>query len=286
MNQLFRKLSFAVFFAAAFFIAGVSADSVQAAPYGSLYISGQRGESVTRGGTYHITEGNWRSTAFASNDTDACDILYVQVDGLPSSQLEDWFIGINTAYSGVPITTGTRTVPEHSTEISFLITSSGRAAQTFGTYTIHELVLVPEGEEFRCLRLTLSFEMSIRNATGPRDINGLLRFVDDGSSIPQSYPLLTKAKYSRSKNTLKLSGLEFEAGATVTVDGMTELTVAKVSPRTIKAKNVTLSAGIHTIVVKNLDGGETLPFEIAVFSSFQPDTTDGLSDTIGDDQEE
>ena len=282
MRFRFQYLSRAAFIAPALFAIAMSAGTASATPYGQLDVAGQRGEFVTEGGSYHITGGQWTGVA-SDIDTDGdCDLIQVKVDGLSAQQQERWIIDINSFRSGLPLNVGAYDVPRESEAISFLIGASSRASGvTDGTFTIHELETAPwQGNYLHLIRLSLSFSMT----SGGRNVTGTLRYVDDGSPIPGSFPQIARAKYSRSKHTVKITGIDFEPGASVIVDATQVLTVKKITPKSIKTIDVTLPVGIRTLVVRNADGGESPPFELAIFSSAA--ANDDASEPEDDDDQE
>lgn len=282
MRFRFQHLSRAAFFAAVLFAIAMSADTAMATPYGQLDVAGQRGEFVTEGGSYHITSGQWSGGAFDVDGNGDCDRIQVMIDGLSAQQQERWSIHIDSFRSGLPLKVGAYDISNGSTGISFIITASARASGvTDGTFTIHEIETAPwQGTNLQLIRLSVSFSVT----SGGRNVSGTLRYVDDGGPIPESFPQITKAKYSRSNHTVKITGMEFEPGASVIVDGAQILTVKKITTKSIKTVDVTLPVGIRTLVVRNADGGESPPFEIAIFSSAAANSD--VSESEGDDYQE
>lgn len=262
------RLSGIALLAAACFVIGISSETASATPYGQLDVAGEKGEYITGGKTYHITGGQWGAAAFGQAGDPSCHGFDVYVDGLPESQAERWFFRLVPLDSARLLTAGTYQFPRDSSPFHFVMTASSRGSSPYGSFTIQQIEVVPDGVGLRLARLSFTFDLTLGTGLGPRGLRGTLHYRDDGGSVPASFPSITKAKYARGKQALSITGIEFEPGATVTVDG-TPVTVTKVKSKSIKTKNVTLAPGLHNVVVKNADGGESFPYEIAVFSTYQ-----------------
>lgn len=277
MRLRIRHLSAAALFAATLFVIAASADTASAYPYGQLDISGGRYEFVTEGKSYHITGGRWSSLLGIEFFSGTVQNISVIIEDLPREQLGTWILNIN---ADQPLTVGSYNVRQFVTSTQFTVGGGGRAQDSTGTFRIDQFDYVMENGRPRLLRFAVSFDVHTASPEGPQEQKGVYRYIDDGSSTPASFPAVSKAKFSRSSGTLTLKGLEFESGATVTADGAQSLTVAHVKERTIKIKSAAFAPGIHTVVVKNPDGGESVPYEFPVFSGFQ------FGDTIDDDVDE
>ena len=94
-------------------------------------------------------------------------------------------------------------------------------------------------------------------------LRGTVVYRDDDGPV-RSLPVIDTAKYSHNKNSLVVRGYNLMPGASVSIDGAPVQVHAQKGQK-VRVRRLRLEPGVHQVVVTNPDGGESFPYEIAVF---------------------